>query len=161
MLCFIQFLVSMIEVLRPILTVILIVCAVILILLILLQSSRSAGMGLFGGGASQTAFGSSSADVLTKITGGLVTAFLLITLALAFLKIDRIDNPTPASGIDVIKAPEKGADDTNQAGNGSTEKNNTSQNESDENASTGDQQETRDIEKTEKTENKPEEKKTP
>lgn len=152
----------MIEVLRPILTVILVICAVILILLILLQSSRSAGMGLFGGGgASQTAFGSSSADVLTKITGGLVTAFLLITLGLAFLKIDRIDNPTPASGIDVIKAPEKGTDDTNQTVNGSTEKNNTSQNESGENASTGDQQETPKTQETQKTDNKPEEKKTP
>ena len=151
----------MIEVLRPILTVILVICAVILILLILLQSSRSAGMGLFGGGASQTAFGSSSADVLTKITGGLVTAFLLITLGLAFLKIDRIDNPTPASGIDVIKAPEKGADDMNQTANGSTEKNNTGQNESGENASTGDQQKTPKTQEIEKVDNKPEEKKTP
>ena len=146
-LCFIRFLAFMIEVLRPILTVILIICAVILILLILLQSSRSAGMGLFGGGASQTAFGSSSADVLTKITGALVAAFLLITLGLAFLKIDRTDNPTPASGVDVIKAPEK----TNE-GADTTDKNNTGQTESGENASTGDKQEAKE---------KPEETKTP
>ena len=49
-------------------------------------------MGLFGGGgASQTAFGSSSGDVLTRMTAILATVFMLLTLTLAFLKTDPAD----------------------------------------------------------------------
>ncbi len=70
-----------------VLTSILVIVSILLILVILVQSNRSAGMGLFGGGgASQTAFGSSSGDVLTRITGIMAAAFLLITLGLAYIK---------------------------------------------------------------------------
>lgn len=72
-------------ILSTILTVIFVIVSVFLILIILLQSNRSAGMGLFGGG-SQSAFGSSSGDVLTKTTSVLAALFMLIALGLAFVK---------------------------------------------------------------------------
>ncbi len=62
-----------------------VVLAVILVILILLQSDKSAGMGILGG-SSQTAFGSSTADVITKITTGLVAFFMLGSLGLAVLE---------------------------------------------------------------------------
>lgn len=58
-----------------------IVCLLVIIL-VLLQSDKSGGAG-FLGGSSQSTFGSSTADVVTKITGVLVALFLLIALALA------------------------------------------------------------------------------
>ncbi|MDH5718517.1 MAG: preprotein translocase subunit SecG [Spirochaetia bacterium] len=73
------------EMLSSILTVIFIINSVLVILIILIQSNRSAGMGIFGGG-SQSAFGSSSADVLTKITGIMVTLFIVLGFSLAFIK---------------------------------------------------------------------------
>ncbi len=72
-------------ILGTILTVLFIIVSILLVLIILLQSNRSAGMGIFGGG-SNSAFGSSSADVLTKTTAVLAAAFMLIALALAFIK---------------------------------------------------------------------------
>lgn len=74
------------QILGTILTIIFVVVAFILILVIMIQSNRSAGMGLFGGGGSQTAFGSSSADVLTKFTGVMTAIFLVLALTLAFIK---------------------------------------------------------------------------
>jgi preprotein translocase subunit SecG len=66
------------------LTVLFVIVCLLLILVILLQSDRSAGMGIIGG-SSQSAFGSSTADVVTKITAVLVTLFLLGALGLAIL----------------------------------------------------------------------------
>ena len=73
------------EVLLSISNVLFVVLAVLLIIIILLQSDKSAGMGVLGG-SSQTAFGSSTADVITKITTVLVTLFMLGALGLAVLQ---------------------------------------------------------------------------
>ena len=73
------------ETLQSILTVIFVINCIFLILIILLQSSRSSGMNLFGGG-SQTPFGASSADVLTKITGVMTSLFLVLGLVIAYLE---------------------------------------------------------------------------
>ena len=73
------------EILNKFLTIVFIINCVLLILVILLQSSRSPGMNLFGGG-SQSAFGASSTDVLTKITGYMAASFLILGLLIAYLK---------------------------------------------------------------------------
>src|SRR4030042_1117340 len=65
-------------------TFLFVVLCILLIIIILLQSDKSAGMGILGG-SSQSAFGSSTADVITKITTGLVAFFLLGALGLSVL----------------------------------------------------------------------------
>lgn len=66
-------------------TVLFIIFSVLLIIIILLQSDKSAGLGILGG-SSQTAFGSSTADVITKITTVMVALFMLSSLGLAILQ---------------------------------------------------------------------------
>jgi protein translocase SecG subunit len=59
-----------------------IVC-VILIAVVLLQSSRAAGMGIFGSSSSQTPFGSRSGDVLAKFTTIIAIIFMVGAFGLA------------------------------------------------------------------------------
>ncbi len=61
---------------------------VLLIIIILLQSDKSAGMGILGG-SSQSTFGSSTADVITKITTVMVTLFMLGALGLSIIESYR------------------------------------------------------------------------
>lgn len=72
------------SILISILTVIFVIVCLLLVLLILMQSDKSSGTGLLGG-SSQSTFGSSTADVVTKITGVLVALFLISALGLAAL----------------------------------------------------------------------------
>jgi preprotein translocase subunit SecG len=62
------------------------VCA-FLVLVVLLQAGKGGGVGIaFGGGGSQTVFGSSGAgNFLTKMTAICATIFFLNSLALAYL----------------------------------------------------------------------------
>jgi preprotein translocase subunit SecG len=58
-----------------------VVCTVLMILLILIQKGRGAGLaGAFGGGGGSSAFGTKTADVLTKITAGFAVAFFLLSI---------------------------------------------------------------------------------
>ncbi len=72
------------SILITILTILFIIVCILLVLLILMQSDKSSGTGLLGG-SSQSTFGSSTADVVTKITGVLVALFLVSALGLAAL----------------------------------------------------------------------------
>ena len=63
----------------------LVLCA-ILTLIILLQSGKEAGMGIFGGGASQTAFGTRRGDILGRVTAALALLFLIGAFALSYLR---------------------------------------------------------------------------
>lgn len=67
-------------------TIVFVISSVLLVIIILLQSDKSAGMGILGGSTSQSAFGSSTADVITKITTILVAIFMLGSLGLAVLE---------------------------------------------------------------------------
>lgn len=91
-------------------TVLFLILAVLLVILILLQSDKSAGMGILGG-SSQSAFGSSTADVITKITGVMVALFMLGSLGLAALESHRtnqIEKEFGPSDSDISElAPEK------------------------------------------------------
>jgi preprotein translocase subunit SecG len=65
-----------------------VILCVLIVVIVLLQSDKSAGMGVLGG-SSQSAFGSSTADVITKITAVMVALFLLGSLGLSVLQSNR------------------------------------------------------------------------
>jgi len=58
-------------------------CSVALILVILIQKGRGGGLsGAFGGGMASGILGSKTGDVLTWVTIGMVSFFILVALAL-------------------------------------------------------------------------------
>jgi preprotein translocase subunit SecG len=71
-------------VLTSVLTVIFAILCVLLVIIILLQADKGAGMGILGG-AGQSTFGSSTADIITKITTFLVAVFMIGSLGLSIL----------------------------------------------------------------------------
>ena len=68
-------------------TVINLVTAVSIVVLVLLQRGKGADMGAaFGGGSSQSVFGSQgSASFLSRITAGLAAVFFISALCLAYM----------------------------------------------------------------------------
>ncbi len=64
-----------------------ILVCIVLIVVVLMQSSKGGGLaGAFGGGGDQTVFGGhETATFLSKATTYLAVAFMLLSLALAFL----------------------------------------------------------------------------
>ncbi len=77
------------DILLSIGTVFFVILSILLVIVILLQADRGAGLGILGGGGSQSAFGSSTGDVMTKITGVMVTLFMVGSLGLAMLESQR------------------------------------------------------------------------
>ena len=71
-------------VLISVLTVFFSILCVLLIILVLMQSNKGAGMGILGG-SSQSAFGSTTADVIQKATAVMVFLFMVGSLGLAVL----------------------------------------------------------------------------
>ncbi len=70
-----------------ILTVVLLISAVSIVVLVLLQQGKGADMGAaFGGGSSQSLFGSrGSATFLSKVTAALAVVFFATALGLAYV----------------------------------------------------------------------------
>ncbi|MGD8258817.1 MAG: preprotein translocase subunit SecG [Desulfobacterales bacterium] len=68
-----------------------IIVSVALIMIVLLQTGKGADMGAaFGGGSSQTLFGSTGASTfLSKATTGAAIVFMLTSLALAYISGHR------------------------------------------------------------------------
>lgn len=98
------------ETLGKVLLVCLIVVCVLLVLLVIIQDDGENGMGGLLGGRGTAAFGSHSANVLTKTTAVLVFLFFGLSVGLAVLN----KKPTNASLIDdakveELKAPEEEA----------------------------------------------------
>lgn len=63
---------------------------VLLIIIILIQSGKGAGMGIFGGGGSNTTFGAQGGNILTKITTVLGIIFFGVAIILA---VDKTKGP--------------------------------------------------------------------
>jgi len=78
-------------VLTSVVTVFFAIICVLLVLIILLQSDKSAGMGILGG-AGQSTFGSSTADIITKVTGVMVALFMVGSLGLSILESKRVSS---------------------------------------------------------------------
>ena len=73
------------EILITVSSIIFVILCVLMIIIILLQSDKSAGMGILGG-SSQSTFGSSTTNIITKITTVMVALFMLGSLGLAILQ---------------------------------------------------------------------------
>jgi len=78
-------------VLTSIVTVIFAISCVLLIIIILLQADKGAGMGILGG-AGQSTFGSSTADIITKITTFFVAVFMIGAMCLSALESQRVSS---------------------------------------------------------------------
>ena len=79
---------------------------ILLCTVILLQESKSSGLGSsFGGEASESLFGTSTADVLKKVTAWLIFIFLVacIILSLWTAALGRTKNSAPAFTMEHIE----------------------------------------------------------
>ncbi len=92
--------------LRVLLFTIEVVCSLLLIGIILIQKAKGGGLGLaFGGGSTDSLFGSRAGNVLTKATVILAIVFMANTVALAILfarthdatLMDTHREPTPVT----------------------------------------------------------------
>ena len=88
-------------------TVINLVAAVSIVVLVLLQRGKGADMGAaFGGGASQSVFGSQgSASFLSRITAGLAAVFFISALCLAYMYTQKGAAPRSVIGTTTSQAP--------------------------------------------------------
>lgn len=78
-------------------------CAV-LCFVILIQESKSSGLGAsFGGDSSDSLFGTSTADVLNKVTGWLAFVFLAACVILSFWTSSLGHSRSEANEIPVIE----------------------------------------------------------
>ncbi len=83
----------------------------ILVLVVLLQSGKGADLaGAFGGGGTQTAFGSRGpASFLSKVTTGAAVVFMITSIALSGMTTSRISksimDSTKGPAVPVSKAP--------------------------------------------------------
>src|SRR5512136_2872602 len=96
-------------------TVLHILVCIILILVVLLQSGKGADLaGAFGGGASQTAFGSRGpASFLSKLTTAAAVLFMITCLSLSLMG-DRRQEKSILDGTTGKTAPAKAAPATTQ-----------------------------------------------
>jgi preprotein translocase subunit SecG len=94
-----------------------VVACVFLIVVVLLQRGKGADMGaVFGGGGSQTLFGSTGAgNVLTKLTGAMAVTFMITSLTLALSERERPSSALierlPQATAPVAPAPDAPAPD--------------------------------------------------
>ena len=80
-----------------------ILISISLILIILLQQGKGSDIGsAFGGGSSNTMFGSSSAsNPLTKVTAVLAAIFLILSLSITYLSRSNLNQETPILELEV------------------------------------------------------------
>lgn len=76
-----------------------ILSSLFLVILIVVFQSKGGASGLnLTGGASQTPFGSSSADVITKVTRYTALSFIALSLILSFLFAEKQESILPPEG---------------------------------------------------------------
>ena len=80
-----------------------ILISVSLILIILLQQGKGSDIGsAFGGGSSNTMFGSSStSNPLTKVTAVLAAIFLILSLSITYLSRSNLNQEVPTLELEV------------------------------------------------------------
>ena len=80
-----------------------ILISISLILIILLQQGKGSDIGsAFGGGSSNTMFGSSStSNPLTKVTAVLAAIFLTLSLSITYLSRSNLNQETPILELEV------------------------------------------------------------
>ena len=95
------------------LSIIFLVVAVLLIMLILIQKGRGAGLaGAFGGAGGHSAFGTKTADVLTKLTAILGGVFFLLAILTAlFMRKTEPFEASPGTEQNAPLAPGAGGGD--------------------------------------------------
>jgi|SRR5271154_2969237 len=82
----------------------------VLTVVVLLQQGKGADIGAVFGGSSQTVFGSGGAgNFLTKLTGGLATAFFITSLYLAYGSNKRLTSSVFTGAPAPVTAPAKAA----------------------------------------------------
>ena len=80
-----------------------ILISISLILIILLQQGKGSDIGsAFGGGSSNTMFGSSStSNPLTKVTAVLAAIFLILSLSITYISRSNLNQETPILDLEV------------------------------------------------------------
>jgi preprotein translocase subunit SecG len=95
-------------------TIVHVIVALILILVVLLQTGKRADLaGAFGGGGSQTAFGTrGAATLLSKVTTTAAVLFMLTSLGLSLVSTQPggqsgtvLPDEAPSSGVPTYEAP--------------------------------------------------------
>lgn len=84
----------------------LILC-VLLCFVILIQETKSSGLGAsFGGEASESVFGTATADILKKLTGWLAMIFMISCIILSFwtAALGRTNTPAPDYSVEQIES---------------------------------------------------------
>ena len=100
-------------ILTGILLTIHIIACILLVLIILMQRPRNEGLGTtFGGGVTDTLFGSGAGNVLTKITTWLALIFFATTISLAWINSHRESGKSLKSHLIETTVP---ADDSTKA----------------------------------------------
>ena len=103
--------------LTSIFTVVHLVVAIAIVVLVLLQQGKGADMGAaFGGGSSNSVFGSrGSATFLSRVTGGLAAVFFITGLSLAYIYTQQSAAPTSVmtteSGLESSDVPSTDSND--------------------------------------------------
>lgn len=74
------------QIVQLFLVVLFFICCIVLVFLIMIQSGKGGSLGIFGGAGSSTPFGTSTVDIVTKVTWYGAAAFfgLAILAAVAF-----------------------------------------------------------------------------
>lgn len=95
-----------------------VVVCVALIMIVLLQTGKGADMGAaFGGGSSQTLFGSSGASTfLSKATTAAAIVFMLTSLTLAYMSGGKVSKSVVSDVPAPIEQPSQADDNTSDNG---------------------------------------------
>ncbi|MCB1170058.1 MAG: preprotein translocase subunit SecG [Leptospiraceae bacterium] len=80
------------EILQSVVVILFFLVCAVLIFLVLIQSGKGGSMGIMGGGGSQSAFGSSTVDVVEKATWYAAIAFFVLAILAAVAFADSGPN---------------------------------------------------------------------
>ena len=99
-------------------TVHILIC-LFLILVVLLQQGSGADLSVFGGGATQTAFGARSAtSLLHRMTVGAFIGFIITTIAIGFVKMGGPGGGSVMSDVPAVEEPVAADEATEPAATG-------------------------------------------